>query len=111
MKFNKKIVMASAAALMIVAPVFPMGQNLATIVNATDTQAENGQLQIVKSYVYNNKGMRTTYKGKSTLKYGSHVDYLGKISDYNGKNKYYFKDTKGYKKFAFYKIIKGKAYF
>lgn len=44
MKFNKKIVMVSAAALMIVAPVFPMGQNLATTVNATDTQAENGQL-------------------------------------------------------------------
>ena len=96
---------------MIVAPVFPMGQNLATTVNATDMQAENGQLQIVKSYVYNNKGMRTTYKGKSILKYGSHVDYLGKISDYNGKNKYYFKDTKSYKKFASYKIIKGKAYF
>ncbi|MGN1271533.1 MAG: serine protease [Lactobacillus sp.] len=111
MKFNKKIVVVSAAALMMVAPVFPIGQNLATTVNAADKQAEDGQLSVASSYIYNSKGMRTTYKGKSSLKYGSRVDYLGKVSDYNGKNKYYFKDNQGYKKFASYKIIKGKAYF
>lgn len=113
MKFNKKVVLILAVALMMVSPVLSMGQNLTTTVKAADDQTENNRLFIgsVKSYIYNNKGKRTTYKGKSSLKYGSRVDYLGKFSDYNGKNKYYFMDTKGYKKFASYKIIKGKAYF
>ncbi|TGY15755.1 SLAP domain-containing protein [Lactobacillus intestinalis] len=113
MKLNKKMVMISAAALMMVAPALTTSQNLTITVQAADVETESNQLQIniTKSYVYNNKGTRTTYKGQSTLKYGSHVDYLGKISDYNGKNKYYIKDNKGYKKFASYKNIKGKAYF
>ncbi|MCU4154301.1 serine protease, partial [Lactobacillus acidophilus] len=113
MKFNKKDVLISAVALMMVSPVLSMGQNLTTTVKAADDQTENNRLFIgsVKSYIYNNTGKRTTYKGKSSLKYGSRVDYLGKFPDYNAKNKYYFMDTKGYKKFASYKIIKGKAYF
>ncbi|WP_289761737.1 SLAP domain-containing protein [Lactobacillus intestinalis] len=113
MKLNKKMVMISAAALMMVAPALTTSQNLTITVQAADVETESNQLQIniTKSYVYNNKGTRTTYKGQSTLKYGSHVDYLGKISDYKGKNKYYIKDNKGYKKFASYKNIKGKAYF
>lgn len=98
---------------MMVSTVLPIGQNLTTTVNAADKQTEDNQLFTgsAKSSIYNNKGMRNTYKGKSSLKYSSSIDYLGKISDYNVKNNYYFKDTKGYKKFASYKIIKGKAYF
>lgn len=36
MKFNKKVVLISAAALMMVSPVLPMGQNLTTTVHAAD---------------------------------------------------------------------------
>ncbi len=44
MKFNKKVVLISAVALMMVSPVLSMGQNLTTTVKAADDQTENNRL-------------------------------------------------------------------
>lgn len=111
MKLSKKLFMISAGVLMAISPLAP-SFNQPTTVQAADKNEQVNTLYVSrKSYIYTKNGNRTVYNGKNYISFGKRVKFLSKVSDYNGKNKYYFKDRLGNDKIASYKVFKGKAYF
>lgn len=102
--------MISAATLMAISPMVA-SSNIVTTYAAGKQEQGNDLYVATKSYVYNKNGQRTTFEGKNYISRGKRVNFLGKVTDYSGNKKYYFKDSLGNEKLAPYKIIKGKAYF
>lgn len=87
MKLNKKIIMISAATLMLVGPVVTDVTPVSAITSYMVEKKQKGKLTLNhNSYVYTKKGKRT---GKF-LRKGKTLKYVGKVKVNNDANNFYF---------------------